>query len=109
MQRKLMRFLLRLSVLLTIAALLTITAPTAAHGYIVRSIPQDRTVLQRSPTRVQYWFSEDLEPAYSSLILRDQTGAVLATGGVDVNNASLMSLRVPTDLPDGAYIVELHP
>lgn len=102
-----MRFLLR--VLLTAAALLVIVAPTAAHGYIVRSIPQDREVLQRPPTRVQYWFSEDLEPDFSSLILRDQTGVILATGGVDENNQALMSLRVPTGLPDGAYIVELRP
>ncbi len=104
-----MRFLLRLPVLLTVAALLTIITPASAHGYIVRSIPQDRTVLQRPPTRVQYWFSEDLETDFSSLILRDQTGAVLATGGVDENNQALMSLRVPTGLPDGAYIVELRP
>jgi copper transport protein len=104
-----MRALLRLPVLLMVAALLTIITPASAHGYIVRSIPQDRSVLQRPPTRVQYWFSEDLEPDFSSLILRDQTGAVLATGGVDENNQSLMSLRVPTGLPDGAYIVELRP
>lgn len=90
-------------------ALLSMALPAAAHGYIVRAIPEDRATLERAPVRVQYWFSEDLEPDYSSLILRDQTGAVLATGGVDESNQSLMSLRVPNDLPDGGYIVELRP
>lgn len=104
-----MRFFRRLPVLITVAALVTMIVPAAAHGYIVRSIPQDRAVLQRPPARVQYWFSESLEVDFSSLILRDQTGAVLATGGVDENNQTLMSLRVPTGLLDGAYIVELRP
>lgn len=102
-----MRILLRCS--LFTALLLALALPAVAHGYIVRSIPQDRAVLERPPVRVQYWFSEDLEPEFSSLILRDQTGAVLASGSVSPENAALMSLRVPPGLADGAYIVELRP
>lgn len=84
-------------------------APAAAHGYIVRSIPEDRATLERPPTRLQYWFSESLEPAFSSLILRDSTGAIVAEGGVDADNDSLLRLRVPPELPDGAYVAELRP
>jgi len=83
--------------------------PAAAHGYIVRAIPENRAVLDRPPTRLQYWFSEALEPAFSSVRLRDQTGAVLAEGGVDADNRALMTLRVPPGLPEGAYVVELRP
>lgn len=105
-----MRYLLRLLVLLLAAALLGAAAlPAAAHGYIVRAIPEDRAVLERAPTRLQYWFSEALEPAFSAIRLRDQGGAVLAEGGVDPDNPALMALRVPPDLPDGAYMVELRP
>lgn len=80
-----------------------------AHGYIVRSIPENRAVLERPPTRLQYWFSEALEPDFSTMRLRDQGGEVIAEGGVSENDDALMTLRVPGDLPDGAYIVELRP
>ena len=83
--------------------------PARAHGYIVRAIPADRSALQRPPTRLQYWFSEDLEWRFSELNLRNQSGEIIATGGVDESSPSLLSLQVPPDLPDGAYIVELRP
>ena len=80
-----------------------------AHGYIVRAIPADRSTLERPPTRLQYWFSEDLEPRFSEIHLRDQAGAVIASGGVDEANHALLTLRVPAGLADGAYVVELRP
>ena len=80
-----------------------------AHGYIVRAIPADRSTLERPPTRLQYWFSEDLEPRFSEIHLRDQAGAVIASGGVDEANHALLTLRVPSGLADGAYVVELRP
>lgn len=81
-----------------------------AHGYIIRSIPEDRATLERPPTRLQYWFSEALEPQFSELNLRDQSGNIIATGAVDENDRTLLKLQVPQDaLTDGAYIVELRP
>ena len=105
-----MTYLIRSTLILATAALLALSAlPAAAHGYIVRAIPENRAVLDRPPTRLQYWFSEALEPAFSTVRLRDQSGAVLAEGGVDPDNRALMTLRVPAGLPDGAYVVELRP
>ena len=90
--------------------LLFLTAlPMQAHGYVVRAIPADRSALPRPPTRLQYWFSEELERRFSELKLRNQSGEVIAAGGVDKDNPALLSLQVPPDLPDGAYIVELRP
>ncbi len=81
---------------------------TAAHGFIVRAIPNDGTVLERPPARVQYWFSEALEPDFSSVNVRAPSGEIVATGGVSVDDDRLLSARLPTGLPDGAYIVELR-
>jgi copper transport protein len=83
--------------------------PANAHGYIVRSIPEDRATLERPPTRVQYWFSEALEPAFSEITLLNAEGNEVAVGGVDEEDNSLMVLRPPADLPDGAYVVSLRP
>lgn len=85
------------------------TQPAAAHGYIVRAIPEDRSTLERAPTRVQYWFSEPLEPDFSSVNVRDQNGTIIATGGITEENNAMMIAQLPPDLPDGAYIVELRP
>jgi copper transport protein len=79
-----------------------------AHGYIVRSIPEDRAVLERAPVRVQYWFSEQLEPSFSAITVRDAEGNTVATGGVDPDDSSLLQARLPTTLPDGAYVAELR-
>lgn len=83
-------------------------APAAAHGYIVRAIPEDRAALERTPARLQYWFSESLEPDFSSVTVRDQAGHTVAAGGVSGDNAALLSARLPPDLPDGAYVAELR-
>ncbi|MEL7432765.1 MAG: CopD family protein, partial [Chloroflexota bacterium] len=83
--------------------------PTDAHGYIVRSIPEDRSTLERAPARLQYWFSEALEPDFSEINLRDDRGDILASGGVSEQDNTLLTVQVPQDLPDGAYIVELRP
>jgi copper transport protein len=90
--------------------LMSIFQPVSAHGYIVRAVPEDRAVLERAPVRVQYWFSESLEsdPLFSSLNIRNQSGKIIATGGVDPQNAALMTARLPSGLGDGAYIVEIR-
>lgn len=102
------RYIIRTLLLLSLIWLWAL--PVSAHGYLVRSIPADRSQLERSPTRLQYWFSEQLEPRFSRLTLRDSTGQIIAEGGVDENNRNLMSLRLPPNaLPDGVYVVELAP
>jgi copper transport protein len=95
--------------IVAVFALFLIVHPVAAHGYIIRSIPQDRAVLERAPTRLQYWFSESLEPQFSAINLRNPSGEIIASGGVDAEDSALLNLRVPGDLADGAYIVELRP
>ncbi len=96
-------------VLLVVLAFVAPLFTARAHGYVVRAIPADRSTLERPPTRLQYWFSEDLEPRFSEIKLRDQSGVVIASGSVDAKNHALLSLRVPAGLGDGAYIVELRP
>lgn len=99
------RVSLRIIVLLL---MLLSAAPAAAHGYIVRAIPEDRAVLERAPARAQYWFSESLEADFSAITVRDQAGNTVASGGVSGDNAALLSARLPAGLPDGAYVSELR-
>ncbi|MBA3869453.1 MAG: CopD family protein [Anaerolineae bacterium] len=96
-----------LALLVGLTLLLSLS-PVSAHGYLLRSIPEDRAVLERAPARLQYWFSEGLEPRFTSLTLRDQKGDVVATGEVSPDNTSLLAARLPRNLPDGAYIVDMR-
>jgi copper transport protein len=82
--------------------------PALAHGYLLRSIPEDRAVLEQAPARLQYWFSEPLEADFSSLRVLNVDGAVIAEGGVALENPALLTVRLPRDLPDGAYIADMR-
>ncbi len=93
--------------LLATLVLLIAPRPAAAHGYLVRAIPEDRAVLDRAPVRVQYWFSESLEPEFSTITIRDAARSIIAEGSVDPLNATLLTVRLPSGLPDGAYLSEL--
>ncbi|HNM49738.1 MAG TPA: copper resistance protein CopC, partial [Candidatus Obscuribacter sp.] len=80
----------------------------AAHGYLLRSIPEDRAVLEHAPARLQYWFSEGLESRFTTLTVRNQKGESVATGQVSPDNNALLTARLPRNLPDGAYIVDMR-
>lgn len=95
-------------VLLSVFSLIALVRPALAHGYLIRAIPEDRAVLERSPARLQYWFSEILEPEFSSITVRDRDGTTIAQGGISPDNAALLTVRLPADLPDGAYIVDMR-
>jgi methionine-rich copper-binding protein CopC len=66
---------------LILAFILFIAVQSAyAHGYIVRAIPENRAVLDHPPARLQYWFSEGLEPDFSELRPRPERGHHRAGG-----------------------------
>lgn len=45
-----------------------------SHAYLVKSVPARRAVLSRAPTRVELWFNERLEAAYSFLSVWNAEG-----------------------------------
>ena len=94
--------------LLCIILLLSVLTPASAHGFLVRAVPEDGAVLDRAPARVQYWFSESLEPAFSKLTVRDANGEIVASGGTEADAPTLLSAALPSALPDGAYIADLR-
>ncbi len=88
--------------------LLLLAAPAAAHGYIVRAIPEDRASLDRAPLRVQVWFSEALEPEFSLITVANAAGDVIASAPADPETPALLAVRLPPGLPDGAYSVDMR-
>ena len=79
----------------------------SAHAYLVRSTPAARAVVARAPERVQLWFNERLEPAYSRVSVWSHDGQRVDAGDVQVAAAepTRLSVGVPP-LPPGAYTVK---
>jgi methionine-rich copper-binding protein CopC len=93
---------------LTVPALLLLRPAVGwAHAYLIRSVPAARTTVARSPERVQLWFNERLEPAYSrvSVWSRDGKRVDAADVAVAVDEPTRLSVAVPA-LPAGAYTVK---
>jgi len=88
------------------AALILAASPAFAHSHPVTMTPApDSTVT--APTEVSIIFSEDLEPKFSSLKLKDKTGAVVSKQAslLDPSNPKHMTLALPK-LPPGLYTLE---
>jgi len=81
--------------------------PASSHAYLVRSTPAARAVVTRAPERVQLWFNERLEPAYSRVSVWNREGQRVDAGDVEVAAAepTRLSVAVPP-LPAGAYTVQ---
>lgn len=77
-----------------------------AHAALVRSAPAARATISRSPARVELWFNERLEPAFSSLSVHDGDGQQLDLRDVRVgpDDVKQLSVGVPTLTP-GTYRV----
>lgn len=78
-----------------------------SHAYLVRSAPAARAAVARSPERVQLWFNERLEPAYSRVSVWNADARRVDAGDVQVGPAerTRLSVGVPP-LPAGAYTVK---
>ena len=87
-----------------------IVPPAAeAHAVLVRSLPSARATLSRPPERVQLWFNERLEPAYSRVSVWDASGRQVdaADGAVDAREPTRLSVGVP-GLGPGTYTVKFR-
>jgi len=82
-------------------------APASAHAYLVRSSPAARATVARAPERVQLWFNERLEPAYSRASVWNADAQRVDAGDVRVGpgEPTRLSVGVPP-LPAGAYTVK---
>ena len=80
-----------------------------AHAVLVKSVPAQRSTLAESPPRVELWFNERLEPAYSHASVIDAGGAQvdLRDTLVSKEDARRLSLSLPP-LQPGRYSVKFR-
>lgn len=63
--------------------------------------------MPQAPTTVQIWFTQDLEPAFSTIEVTDDAGNRVDLGDTKVESGSQMLVSLKP-LPPGKYKVKWH-
>ena len=77
-----------------------------AHAFLARTDPRAGSTVRTPPAQVRVWFTESLEPAFSSVQVLDAAGRRVdkGDGRVDSGNLALLRVSLPP-LPPGIYTV----
>ena len=88
------------------AALLLFGGVAGAHAFLDRAAPAVGSSVHGSPSSVKLWFTEPLEPAFTTIKVLDQTGKPVDNGdkAVDASDRTLLRVSLP-QLPAGTYRV----
>jgi len=80
--------------------------PAWAHAFLDRAVPAVGSVVHLPPAEIRLWFTQKLEPAFSSVRVLDRNGSPVGRGDarVDGTDATLLRVSLPA-LPPGAYRV----
>jgi len=77
-----------------------------AHANLVRGEPQPNTVIPTPPSQVRVWFSEELEPGFSEVLVLDKNQARVDKGDSHLVEEDRTSLATSLkDIPEGTYTV----
>ena len=92
-----------------VAALFGATTGAFAHAFVDHALPAVGSTVHASPGEIKIWFTQELEPAFSSIKVEDGTGKVIANANRAVDPAvpTLLRLALPPLAP-GKYRVIWH-
>lgn len=90
-------------------SLALLPASALGHAVLVKAVPAQRAALTEPPPRVELWFNERLEPAYSRASVIDEAGAQIDLRDVTVSkeDPKRLSLSLPP-LGPGRYTVRFR-
>ena len=85
-------------------------APSAqAHAFLDHASPAVGSSVPTWPPIVTLWFTQDLEPAFSSVILTNEAGQRVDLGNAQIPQGSAAELQIGLKpLPPGTYLVSWH-
>lgn len=88
---------------------LAIQSQAWAHAFLDHADPKVGSMVTNSPTEIKIWFTQNLEPVFSSVEVQDAQGKQVDKKDMqlDDKDKSLMIISVPL-LPDGTYTVTWH-
>jgi hypothetical protein len=85
-------------------------APAFAHAHLVAAAPAADASIAAPPADLTLHFSEQVEPGFTGLTLKDPGGETIATGATAPDPADPKTITVPIQvpLPSGRYVVAWH-
>jgi methionine-rich copper-binding protein CopC len=88
------------------AALLLAAAGASAHAFLDHADPRVGSTIKMPPAQVRLWFTQELEPAFSTMRVMDGAGKQVDKQDVKVNpgKPDLLTVSVPS-LGPGTYKV----
>jgi methionine-rich copper-binding protein CopC len=93
------------SFVVAVPFLLVSVTPLLAHAMLDHASPRVGNTVASAPKEVVLWFTQKLEPAFSSVEVRNEQGLVMNAGKATVVG-DRTQLRVPVKtLPPGTYKV----
>jgi hypothetical protein len=89
-----------------VAIVATIAPPAKAHAFLDHAVPAVGSAVHAPPTEVRLWFTQKLEPAFSSVRVLDRSGSPVDRGDarVDPADPTLLRISLPALAP-GVYRV----
>jgi copper resistance protein C len=80
-----------------------------AHAFLDHADPKVGSTVTNSPTEIKIWFTQNLEPVFSSVEVQDAQGNQVdkKDAHLDDKDKSLFIVSVPL-LPDGTYTIIWH-
>ena len=96
---------LRAASLFAMFVIMAFPGSALGHAELQRASPADGDTVTEPVTVVTGTYSQDLAPN-SKLLVKDASGATVATGGIDPGNVRRMIARPATPLGNGGY--EVH-
>jgi copper resistance protein C len=92
-----------------LAAALLAAPDVQAHAFLDHASPAVGSSVPTAPATVTMWFTQQLEPAFTTATVTDQAGNPVDTGPAQVDAKDPTELRVPLKkLPPGTYTVAWH-
>ncbi len=80
--------------------------PARAHAFLDHASPAVGSAVPTAPAAVTLWFTQNLEPAFSSVTVTNQAGQRVDAGNVHIPPGQPAVLQVGLrPLPPGAYTV----
>lgn len=95
-----------LLVFLALAAAPMFVVPARAHAFLDHAVPAVGSSVKGSPSQVKVWFTQQLEPAFSTIQVLDRSGKRVDKADIKVDPAepTVLQVSLPT-LPPGTYRV----
>lgn len=94
---------------LAVILFLAIQSPAWAHAFLDRADPKVGSTITNSPPVIKIWFTQQLEPVFSTVVVQDAQGKQVDKKVLHLDNKdkTLVIVSVPK-LPDGTYTVIWH-